>query len=601
MLGPVFYQEMLLGGRRNQLHVFRWIYAGWLVFQIGVLFFYYCINEAARVSNISVSFLPSSAPEVIGSWFTSLFLYQQMILLLLATPALVAGAVADEKRRGTLQYLLLAGLDTRHILLGKLFGRSAQVALLMSAGLPLYALFAGFSGVGPLTMLLTGVVLLMPMFALSSAALLASVFCRQTRDAVLALYIVGLFGWLFVWLVGGPLAYLDPLYVLEPAWGSWRSLDGALLAQRLLVSMIAWGTLGMVCLGIAVWQLRPVYIRELESGPHKMRRWLNFERVPVSDDPVHWRERHVEGLAPLHSLKRVPQWLGLAFVTLATTLASCLILAWAVRQSGSTMKDLVKALQQFNVAGLMDMFSSAWLGFYIMGVVVQLLASLIVGIRCSGSITSEREKQTWEALLLTPISAKQMVSNKLWGVMGASYWYLLAYAAPALIFCVFGGLLSLFLTSLLIVQTALATYFIGAAGIYCSASSKNSWRSLLRTMVWGYLGGILMSLIMSPLIGVLMLMIYLILYIIDNITPGNNLGQGWQYLVAGVSRRGVHRLRGDLLAGREVLPGLGAALDRRPRTDSTLVRRADLSPFASAVGEGAYAADLHVVRVAALS
>ena len=34
MLGPVFYQEMMLGGRRNQLHVFRWIYAGWLVLQV---------------------------------------------------------------------------------------------------------------------------------------------------------------------------------------------------------------------------------------------------------------------------------------------------------------------------------------------------------------------------------------------------------------------------------------------------------------------------------------------------------------------------------------------------------------------------------------
>src|SRR5262245_61652914 len=113
MLGPVFYQEMLLGGRRNQLHVFRWVYAGWLVFQVGLLYFFYTISEAARLRR-GDSFTVSSAPEVIGSWFTSLFLYQQMILLLLATPALVAGAVADEKRRGTLQYLLLAGLDTRH-------------------------------------------------------------------------------------------------------------------------------------------------------------------------------------------------------------------------------------------------------------------------------------------------------------------------------------------------------------------------------------------------------------------------------------------------------------------------------------------------------
>ena len=144
MLGPVFYQEMLLGGRRNQLHVFRWIYAGWLVFQIGGLYFFYLMYETAHQFD-PTGYTASSAPEIVGSWFTRMFLYQQMVLLILATPALVAGAVADEKRRGTLQYLLLASLDTRHILLGKLFGRSAQVALLMIAGLPLYALFAGFS------------------------------------------------------------------------------------------------------------------------------------------------------------------------------------------------------------------------------------------------------------------------------------------------------------------------------------------------------------------------------------------------------------------------------------------------------------------------
>jgi len=31
MLGPVLRQELLLGGRRQRLYVFRWVYAGWLV------------------------------------------------------------------------------------------------------------------------------------------------------------------------------------------------------------------------------------------------------------------------------------------------------------------------------------------------------------------------------------------------------------------------------------------------------------------------------------------------------------------------------------------------------------------------------------------
>jgi ABC-type transport system involved in multi-copper enzyme maturation permease subunit len=586
MLGPVFYQEMMLGGRRNQLHVFRWIYAGWLVLQIGILFFYYSITEAVRHSMAGVAFTPSSAPEVIGSWFTNLFLYQQMILLLLATPALVAGAVADEKRRGTLQFLLLAGLDTRHILLGKLFGRVAQVALLMIAGLPLFALLAGFSGVGPFTMLVVAVALVMPLFALSAATLLASVFCRQTRDAVLALYLIGIVAWVVVWVVGGPLSYFNPIYVLQPAWGPLRQLNLPLLAERLIGSLVAWGTLGAACLAVAVWQLRPVYIRELETRdtagtlastlrvdwrtlgvvlafvavnvgllhalyPLNSATFVSvtvvllvlgiggllassavgralarshpelFVRQPVGDDPVHWRERNVEGLAPFPALRRFPPLYALLSLLLATAAACVAILAWSVYRTGNTPKDFLTAVMQFNIAGVMSMFEEAYKGFYALGMVVQLAASMIVGIRCSGSITAEREKQTWEALLLTPLSAKQMVYSKLWGVMGASYWYLLAYAAPAVIFSVLGGLLSLVLTVLLVMQTALAMYFIGAAGIYCSASSKTSWRSLLRTMAWGYLGGLLISAIASPLILILWGILSLIFYLVDVFTKSN--------------------------------------------------------------------------------
>ena len=77
--------------------------------------------------------------------------------------------------------------------------------------------------------------------------------------------------------------------------------------------------------------------------------------------------------------------------------------------------------------------------FVLQGLAVMLLGSFIVGIRCSGAITGERERQTWEAVLLTPMSAKQLVTGKLWGVMGACYWYLLAYGVPAVLLSALGG------------------------------------------------------------------------------------------------------------------------------------------------------------------
>jgi hypothetical protein len=99
--------------------------------------------------------------------------------------------------------------------------------------------------------------------------------------------------------------------------------------------------------------------------------------------------------------------------------------------------------------------------------------------------------------------------------MGASYWYLLAYGATAIVFSVFGGVLALFWTMIWLAVTVLAMYFIGAAGLFCSARSKNSWRSLLGTVAYGYLGGLLIFLVVSPITGLVSLILILILAILD--------------------------------------------------------------------------------------
>ena len=129
MVGSVFRPEMMLGGRRSRLYALRWTYVGWLVLQIFFLWVSFRILEMQHpmgVGGPASARNPASAPGVVGGWFAATFIFQQMILLLMATPAFVAGAITDEKRRGTLQYLLTTDLDTRHIILGKMFGRVAR-------------------------------------------------------------------------------------------------------------------------------------------------------------------------------------------------------------------------------------------------------------------------------------------------------------------------------------------------------------------------------------------------------------------------------------------------------------------------------------------
>src|SRR5262249_13105610 len=169
--------------RRSRAYVFRWIYAGWLVLQVFGYALYYAMSSMM---------LPASAYAVptIAGWFVETFVVQQLILLLLATPVLTAGAVTDEKTRGTLQYLLTTDLPSWHIVVGKLLGRVTQVGLLVLTGLPLVCFLGVFCGVEPLSLLALLLVSVMPIFALGCASLLASVWSRQTRDAVLGLYVV---------------------------------------------------------------------------------------------------------------------------------------------------------------------------------------------------------------------------------------------------------------------------------------------------------------------------------------------------------------------------------------------------------------------------
>jgi ABC-type transport system involved in multi-copper enzyme maturation permease subunit len=514
MLGPVFYQEMLLGVRKSKLHVLRWFYAGWLIAQVGYYFLLALAVTSARRSLDYTPPIPGGESSIAGGFFTETFVLQQMLFIVLATPAFVAGAITDEKRRGTLQYLLCTDLDARHIVLGKLFGRIAQLFLVALAGLPIFAFFAALGGVPPLTMAIAIVVLIVPTFSVASATMLASVLCKQTRNAVLAVYIAAMAGTFLVWLLGGVFEYFNPIYVLYPIWTGTDAQESGTMLQRLAGSMLAWGLLGIVCLLLAMWRLRPAHIKELESPPPKQRVWLGVERAPIGDDPVRWRERHVEGLAPTTQLRRLPQWMVIAAIVMVTALSSSLILVFSMGP-GHSVGDLLNAFVRLDVVKVANLWPDAGIGFLIQGLIVLLVASLIVGVRCSGAITGEREKMTWEALLLTPMSAKSMIYGKLWGIMTATYWYLLAYGATAVLFSVLGGVLALFWTVVWLAVTVLAMYFIGAAGLYCSARSKNSWRSLLGTVAYGYLGGLCIFLATSPATALVFFILILILMIAD--------------------------------------------------------------------------------------
>jgi ABC-type transport system involved in multi-copper enzyme maturation permease subunit len=515
MVGPVLHHEMLLGSRRSRQYIFRWIYAGWLIAQVLYFYFYDAMSRIVPTSG-----MPNYATPVVAGWFVQTFVVQQLILLILITPVLTAGAVTDEKTRGTLQYLLTTDLFSWHIILGKLLGRLAQVGILALTGLPLFCFLGTFAGVQPLALLCMVAVTVLPLLALGSASILASVWCRQTRDAVLGLYAAATVMFLLLWFVGGGIFnYFNPLFVLQPGWGS--SVDLPLLAYRLGWSAVGWGGIAAVCLALSVWRMRPAYIRQMEGeGKKKKVTWWRVNRTAVSDNPIPWKERHVDGLAPHNILRRIPTWLAVLAVFVGTTVSSLFILALFL-PANLRLDQLLQHLVHLEFSQALALITPPPMGaspadaFFLQSLLVMLVASLVVGIRCSGAVSGERERQTWEALLLTPLTSRQLIRGKLWGIIGSSYLYLLAYAVPGLAFAAIAGPTAFFWTGLWLAVTWLAMYFVGAAGIWCSVRSRTSWRSLLGTLGIGYVGGAFVYLLTTPVIFILAIFIVLGLMLVD--------------------------------------------------------------------------------------
>jgi ABC-type transport system involved in multi-copper enzyme maturation permease subunit len=562
MFGPVLYLEMLLGGRRGRQMIFRYLYGGWLILQFAFLWFVYWSDYQTR-TRLAAGLMPPdpNATSRFATGFVEMFILQQLILTVLITPAFSAGAITDEKTRGTLQYMLTAHLTAGEIIIGKLLGRMAQVGLLILAGLPVLCFVGVFGGLHPAMMIAVFVVTVAPVFALAAASLLASVWCRQTRDAVLSLYAVGagaLVAFAFIQYlatslsagvaagnspgpflsllmgINGVVSFFNPLYVLEPGWETGQMVQ---VARRLVGSIVAWGGVGAACLGLAVWRLRGSYIRQLEnSGKKPSANGEAARRSEIADEPIRWKEREVDGIAPLAVLHHIPSALGLALVFFLTAISS-LGLLWASLPSTLTWAEANSMIWRGDVLALISSISGPTAGpkFLWQAITAMLIASLIVGIRASGTVSGERERQTWEALLLTPLESKQLIRGKLWGIFGAALRALVAYALPALFFSVLGGFQAFFWTVLWLAVTLLAMWYIGAAGICCSVRSRTSWRALLGTLGFGYVGGFVAYACTTPIVLIVALIILLFLQLVDqfyNLGFVSSTGASGDYFIA---------------------------------------------------------------------
>lgn len=409
-----------------------------------------------------------------------MFLAEHFFFLLIATPAFLAGAIADERMQGTLPYLLTADLTPWDIVAGKLLGRLSLVGLVSIAGWPLLGAIGGYgklplSAFGSLALL--SILLL---FLLGAVSLWASVRRRQTRDAALSVYlwfgVIPLFGWSFLhwglpyvmpfvgsttprgkWILqtAEQLACLNPLHVLAPAW---YVNDLAEFGRRLAILLPVYVGVGTLALGAAVWRLRPTMERDYAGS--MIRRGRRRVALEVDDDPIRWKES-LGG-------RRLWRWMG---VVMSGGLAAAATWWVTTQQDGN----------------------SYWIPapnepllFLAPGLATAFFLSLIAGIRASGSVSSERERKTWESVLITPLDTWDLVVDKQMGTVDFLFPFFVATTLPSISLALRSGRVAVLFTVVAAFLSWVSIRYMAATGVWCSVRAKTSWRSLITTFASGY-------------------------------------------------------------------------------------------------------------------
>ena len=313
--GPVFNIELLTTSRRRRYYLVRVAYGLLLLFIIWMSY-----RQAFPGGGASETYSIDRLAGFAMSTFWA-FAATQALTVVLLTPAIVAGVVADDRQRRTLHYLLASRLTSAEIVLGKLAAKLLHLGVFLAVGLPVISLLSLFGGVDPKMIALTYVVTASTTLFLASLTVAVSSVSKRVRDAILAAYLLALLWiavpaiiegmsgeWPGVYRVIGPvnkwLFATTPIYPLRPALGGLATVWTRFAWMVGLQLGVA-----VALIGLATARLRPSFRNEggrrrrrarPPGEPPRDRRRRERRRLlprpPIGDDPMLWKERHATRL-----------------------------------------------------------------------------------------------------------------------------------------------------------------------------------------------------------------------------------------------------------------------------------------------------------------
>jgi len=438
-LGAVGEREVLVAPRSRGLFLARAVYAGSLLGIVATCWLVVTGTQAVATIGDMARF-GGTLMRILGPL--------QLVLALLSAALTSVIAVGMEKDRRTLELLLVSRLDDAQLVLGKLSGSLLRTGLLLLAAVPVFALAAAFGGVT------AGQIVRMFVVTAAAAAVAASVanavaFWRDTTFQSLAITSFALVAWLALGEAVAATRGPDAAAAISPARGLFASLapnGGAMLPPFLavcggaIVISTAWAVARMRAWNTVV-LLRP---RSPEGVDGKSSRGGGSREV--WSNPVLWRE-----------IRTRAHGRAMIVVRLAWLLLFAVAVAGVVAQARSPRPDRVAVAA---------------------AVVPMVLASLLtVAALAVTSVTTERDRGTFDLLLVSDLEPGEFVWGKLLGVLGSAAEIVLLPLLLCLLLVPL-GIATPEHGAYLALGLAILTFFVTVLGVYAGLSHETSRRAI---------------------------------------------------------------------------------------------------------------------------
>ena len=114
---------------------------------------------------------------------------------------------------------------------------------------------------------------------------------------------------------------------------------------------------------------------------------------------------------------------------------------------------------------------------------IGFLIQCAIGLRAAVTISSERERGTWDALLTSPLEGTEIVRGKLWGSLYALKWLIGSAVLAWTITLALGGMFVPEYAEQMVGLAVIGT-FMAAVGVRTSLRSPTATRSMGVTMAF---------------------------------------------------------------------------------------------------------------------